>query len=268
MDITDSLQYPWTPFTPEVRHEWNARHESTGNNSPWPEGKELNHEELDGDEQWNPEDECIKYMDNIVENFRWGEVTKLKALSQIISILDFNPSRTEEAKGAAVEYYARTLGEVKALTSSVTKWGEHAATRLQTNDKDVQWVSREQDDAIDELISQISQESNKPKWDLSPGWTDPDDDFREPSNKKRRVFESEMPWFDREEEAWWTGNKDWGIPLNPWSLRMWLQSHQTMNSKLTNCTTWIPLLSPLAVVIALITHILVLNPMPKTMHSS
>ena len=198
---TRNERCPRTPFTPEVRHEQNTRHESTGNDSPRPHGEEPTQEELDGDEQRNPEDECIEYMDNIVENFRRGEVTKLKALSQIISILDFNPSRTEEAKDAAVEYYSRTLGEVEALASSAIKRGEHTATGLRTNDKDVQRASREQDDVINELISQISRESNKPKRDLSPGRTDPDDDFGEPSNKKRRVFESEMPWFDHEEEA-------------------------------------------------------------------
>ena len=69
-------------------------------------------------------------MDDVIENFRQGEITKLKALSHIISILNFNPSRTEEAKDAAVEYYSRTLNEVEALASAMTKRGEHAAIGL------------------------------------------------------------------------------------------------------------------------------------------
>jgi len=60
-------------------------------------------------------------MDKVIDNFRHGEITKLKALSNIISILDFNPSRTEPAKDAAVEYYVKTLNKVEALTSSVLK---------------------------------------------------------------------------------------------------------------------------------------------------
>ena len=60
-------------------------------------------------------------MDDVVESFRQDEITKLKALSQIISILDFNPSRTEKAKDAAVEYYSRTLNEVEALASAATR---------------------------------------------------------------------------------------------------------------------------------------------------
>ena len=41
------------------------------------------------------EEESINLMDDVVENFRCEELTKLKALSNIISILDFNLSRTE-----------------------------------------------------------------------------------------------------------------------------------------------------------------------------
>jgi hypothetical protein len=43
------------------------------------------------------EDKCIEHMDEIVESFRSNEITKLKALSTIVSILDLNPSRTERA---------------------------------------------------------------------------------------------------------------------------------------------------------------------------
>jgi len=65
------------------------------------------------------EQESIEQMDNIIDSFRSNEITKLKALSTIISILDLNPSRTEGAKDAAMEYYTKTLDEVQALSSSV-----------------------------------------------------------------------------------------------------------------------------------------------------
>jgi len=39
--------------------------------------------------------ESIDLMDDIVEKFRCKDIMKLKALSNIISILDFNPSRSE-----------------------------------------------------------------------------------------------------------------------------------------------------------------------------
>ena len=53
-------------------------------------------------------------MDNVIKSFRGGKVMKLKALSQIISILNFDPSRTEQAKDAAAKYYAKTLNKVEA----------------------------------------------------------------------------------------------------------------------------------------------------------
>ncbi|EDR05133.1 uncharacterized protein LACBIDRAFT_303490 [Laccaria bicolor S238N-H82] len=79
------------------------------------------------------EEESIKYMDDVVNKFRKGEITKLKALSNIISILDFDPSRTNRAKDAAVEFYAKTLDEYAALASSAVKRGKHAQVRLQPN---------------------------------------------------------------------------------------------------------------------------------------
>ena len=60
-------------------------------------------------------------MDDVVECFRQEELTKLKALSNIISILDFNPSRTKRAKDTAVKYYSRTLDEIEALATSVIR---------------------------------------------------------------------------------------------------------------------------------------------------
>jgi hypothetical protein len=149
-------------------------------------------------------------MDNVVEDFREKKVTKLKALSQIISILDFNPARTEEAKDASVEHYSRTLDEIEALASSATRRGDHASIGLRANSIGISQPvgDTERDNAIDDLISHISRESNKPKRDISPGHTDPDDDTGEPSNKKRRVYELEMPWFEREEDARRTGNQN------------------------------------------------------------
>lgn len=55
----------------------------------------------------------------------------LKALSNIISILNFNPSRTKQAKDVAVEHYSHTLDEIEALTTSAIKRGEHAQQGLQ-----------------------------------------------------------------------------------------------------------------------------------------
>ena len=71
-------------------------------------------------------EESINLMDDIVKIFRRKEISKLKALSNIISILDFNPSRAERTKDLAVKHYSWTLDEVEALTLTAIKQGQHA----------------------------------------------------------------------------------------------------------------------------------------------
>ena len=160
------------------------------------------------------ESESIEQMDDVVENFRENKLTKLKALSTIISILDLNPSSSERAKDSAVEYYAKTLDEIQALSSSATRRGELAQHALQqrAGSHDRVQVHRDvnQDAEIDELISQISRESKKSRKQVSGDNSDNETDFDGPSNKKRRIFESDMPWYTREEEARRNGNKDCG----------------------------------------------------------
>ncbi|KIJ91210.1 hypothetical protein K443DRAFT_14592 [Laccaria amethystina LaAM-08-1] len=119
-----------TPITSETRHGRHSRRETSGNESPRSQDECPNPDDPNGDEEPTPEAQCIEYMDDVVEDFRENKITKLKALSQMISILDFNPARTEEAKDASVEHYLRTLNEIEALTSAATKRGEHASIGL------------------------------------------------------------------------------------------------------------------------------------------
>jgi len=123
-----------TPI-PEDRNDGDEQPDSSQNELSRANDGNRKIDELPGSNQGdgNPEDESIEYMDEVVNNFRRGEITKLKVLSNIISILDFNPSRTEPAKDAAIEYYAKTLNKVEALASSVVKRGRHAQVGLQPN---------------------------------------------------------------------------------------------------------------------------------------
>jgi len=123
-----------TPI-PEDRNDGDEQPDSSRNELSRADDGNREIDELPGSNQGdgNPEDESIEYMDEVVNNFRRGEITKLKALSNIISILDFNPSRTEPAKDAAVVYYAKTLNKVEALASSAVKRGRHSQVGLQPN---------------------------------------------------------------------------------------------------------------------------------------
>jgi len=104
-------------------------------------------------------------MDDIVESFRHDEIMKLKALSNIISILDRNQSRTERAKDAAIEYYAKTLDEVQLLSASVAQRGEIIGDMLGPRQDSCEPVQSRRainhGTEIDKLISQLSQESKR-----------------------------------------------------------------------------------------------------------
>ena len=232
-------QYNSATPTPEDGDDEYEQLNSSGNQLSRAHDESPQINELDdsneGNKQ-NPEDKSIEYMDEVVDSFRQNENSKLKALSNIISILNFNPSRTEEAKDAAVQYYAKTLDEVEALASSVVKRGRHAEIGLQPNRSQLdKRHGSNVDKAIDDLVSQISRESNKSKQDKSPGHSDSDDDLDEPSNKKRRVFESEMLWYNWEEEARRNGNKECEESRRILQLfahdykvvRQWIQTSQT-----------------------------------------
>ena len=154
-------------------------------------------------------------MDDVVESFRCEEISKLKALSNIISILDFNPSRAERTKDLAVEHYSWTLDEVKALAITAIKQGQHAQQGLEPDAQIVHSRDERNNAAVDELLSQLSHESRGQKRQSLQDFIDDDepsvidlDTNRIQSNKKHRVLESEMPWFSREEEARWTGSKE------------------------------------------------------------
>ena len=214
---------PETEATHEARH---GRHESIiigENDNGRQRDQPTPDDDLAGEEGHENEraldEESINLMDDVVESFRSKEITKLKALSNIITILDFDTSRTEKTKDVAVEYYSRTLDEIEALATSAVKRGEHVQRGLQptrgVGSAGTTHLRNEQHDAdIDELISQVSRESKTSKRPLSGDFFDADDDANDSdvggtrSNKKRRIFESQMPWFSREEEERRTGNKE------------------------------------------------------------
>ena len=214
---------PETEATHEARH---GRHESIiigENDNGRQRDQPTPDDDLAGEEGHENEraldEESINLMDDVVESFRSKEITKLKALLNIITILDFDTSRTEKTKDVAVEYYSHTLDEIEALATSAVKRGEHVQRGLQptrgVGSAGTTHLRNEQHDAdIDELISQVSRESKTSKRPLSGDFFDADDDANDSdvdgtrSNKKRRIFESQMPWFSREEEERRTGNKE------------------------------------------------------------
>ncbi|KIJ90179.1 hypothetical protein K443DRAFT_116981, partial [Laccaria amethystina LaAM-08-1] len=203
----------YTPELQDVRHQRTSTPRANDNAEEEVLERETR-ERLSSDEpdEFEIDKESIEEMDEIVENFRRDKITKLKALSTIISILDGNQSRTERAKDAAVEYYAKTLDEVQSLSSSAVRRGELIGDTLgSSRHSHGPGQSRgpvDHDAEIDDLISQLSRESKNSRKHSSGTPSDDELDSDGASNKKRRIFESEMPWFAREEEIRRSGNKE------------------------------------------------------------
>jgi len=138
-------------------------------------------------------------MDDVINSFRWKEITKFKALSNILAVLDSNTTKPEKTKDAAVKYYSCTLDEIEALAASAIRRGLQPSTR--PSPEAIHAKRQRRDDEIDELISHVSGESRKSKRPLSGDFFDTNDNANDSdvkgvqSNRKRRVFESQMPWF-------------------------------------------------------------------------
>jgi len=160
----------------------------------------------------------IDLMDNVINSFRWKEIMKFKALLNILAVLDSNTTKPEKTKDAAVKYYLCTLNEIEALTASAIRRGQQTQWGLQPSTRpspEAIHAKRQQRDAeIDKLISHVSGESGKSKRPLSGDFFDTNDNANDSniegvqSNRKRRVFESQMPWFSWEDEERRTGNEE------------------------------------------------------------
>ena len=121
-----SEQSHGTNSSREARNEQNTSIAAGEDADGQPEQRFPRGNDEDPDQEYSLEEESINLMDEIVENFRCKEIMKLKALSNIISILNFNLSRIECTKDATVEHYSCTLNEIEPLATSAAQQGEHA----------------------------------------------------------------------------------------------------------------------------------------------
>ena len=104
-------------------HENGKRQPTPGDNSP------SGGDQLDDDSAL--EQGSINLMDDVVNSFRRKEITKFKALSNILAVLDSNTTKPEKTKDAPVKYYSRTLNEIEALAASAIRRGLRTQRGLQ-----------------------------------------------------------------------------------------------------------------------------------------
>jgi len=119
-----------TNFTHEAQHEWGESISIGENDNEQRRGQPTPDNDISGEEDCDNkhtlDEEPTNLMDNDIKSFRRKGVTKLKALSNIITILDFDTLRTEKTKDTAVKYYSHMINKIEVLAASVIKQEEQA----------------------------------------------------------------------------------------------------------------------------------------------
>ena len=170
--------------------------------------------------------EIVKQIETMVESFRTGKVKKPQAIYKISQILATDERGDEQLKSDSLDQYASTLDSIEALANQLNKHGDQISNPILGKRKDdasggSQWHEEPNRDNsnvtnpidVDEFLEGISKEN---ELDLGgnagiPGDESGDDSEHESdsglgnqgqSNKKQRIYESQMPQFSKEQWIW------------------------------------------------------------------
>jgi hypothetical protein len=152
-----------------------------------------------------------------VETFRTGKVKKPQAIFKIGQILAGDPGGDERLKSESLDRYASTLDGIEAQAAQSDQHGIHLTSPLLGKRKDgsgdgsrrhEQLDRRNPGDGehvdVDGFLEGISKDDlpendvGKESGDESEYSSDEHSDQRGRSNKKQRIYESQMPWFSAE----------------------------------------------------------------------
>ena len=168
--------------------------------------------------------EAVKRIEPIIDSFRAEKVKKSQAIFQIGQILAAESIGDERLKSDALEQYAGTLDRIEALVTSANEHGTRVAGPMherrvgETGKRSRGFAEFDRHNAVeppendvDGFLAKLSKGINPgvehgEQFEQGDGLGDEsdrehDDELRERgrSNKKQRIFESEMPWFSAEQ---------------------------------------------------------------------
>ncbi|KDR66782.1 hypothetical protein GALMADRAFT_80425 [Galerina marginata CBS 339.88] len=162
--------------------------------------------------------DIVKLLDSIVEDFRNKQFTKSQTIVRLSSTLCFSPEREEPEKAAALIQYLTAIDSIEKLSVEAAQRGLHAAAGLSeqpiVSNANVEQVLDPQDDTwktgtkpneeSQAFIRSFVQSRKRRERSVSSDEEDAIEqvnDTGDTSNKKIRLFEKDMPWFDRESAA-------------------------------------------------------------------
>ena len=148
-------------------------------------------------------------IDQVLKKFRNKAITKAKALSLVFLHLGIRSDQNEPEKEKAFELYSNIIDSISTLAAkrgTIMSGSSGVSTRdSRPNDGEQQPVNLDTsvDQQIDERVSNHSRRVNRDRGDESGGKSDEEDVW---SNKRQRLKESDMPWYEREVVARQTRN--------------------------------------------------------------
>ena len=189
--------------------------ETVGTTQYGPESQESNHVFAG---------EAVKRIEPIVESFRTEKIKKSQAIYRIGEILAAEPTGNEQLKSEALEQYAAVLDRIESLVASANGHGARVAGPMherrlgagENGKRSRGYAELDGDNPNEPRGSDVDNFLAKLSKGLEPGIEqdvqgdgsqegdesdqEPDDELGERgrSNKKPRIFESQMPWFDAE----------------------------------------------------------------------
>jgi hypothetical protein len=165
--------------------------------------------------------ETVRQIETVVESFRTGKAKKSQSIFKIGQILAAESKGDDQLKADSLERYTITLDGIEAHAAQSDKHGtEYTNTVLGKRKDEVSLGNRgleesdgnnagnSQETDVNEFLARIS-EGNEPEMEGSvrDGESGDDEgpesdgecDNRGRSNKKQRIYESQMPWFSKEQ---------------------------------------------------------------------
>jgi hypothetical protein len=167
--------------------------------------------------------ETVRQIETIIEAFRAGRAKKAQSIVQIDQILTAESGGNMQLKSGALEQYSSTLDRIEFLATKSNQHGDRltgvAAGKRKENDERGGGRPAEPDrntsndvrtDGVDAFLNELakgkrSADDGADEGSESGGESGDESDTgvgdRGRSNKKQRIYESQMPWYEEERKA-------------------------------------------------------------------
>ena len=137
----------------------------------------------------------------LIQQFHTKQITKARALVLLTSKLSFNPSKDEPEKYNVLNQYISTIDATELIVTKSTEQGSHTVTGFINTGKQCS-DNRANVNPEEEMINRPTNRRDKRKRD-APESDDEDTDGEDirtgdDSNRKHRVFEKVIPWYQQE----------------------------------------------------------------------